>query len=362
MPFGLKNAPIVFQRLMAKIKNLTESDDMLHYMDDILIGAQTADELLQKMKRVFDALRTAGLTLNPKKCIFAAKTLPFLGHQLTPNGIQPGEIKTLAIRDFKRPTTVTDLRRFLGLSGYFRKCVPNYAIISEPIRQLLRKDAKFRWSESQEKAFNDLKSCLTKMPVLIAFDQDADHQLHTDASSHGLAAVLMQKSNDCWKPVAFYSRSMSDTENKMHSYELETLAVVEGLERFRYYIYGKTITVVTDCSAVKNTMTKRNLIPRIARWWLRIQDYAINIEHRSEQRMTHVDALSRVEVSRNAKPASLRVLKANIDDSDWLYSMQLQDSKLKEIIDKLKQNDKQIKKEFVIEHGRLYKRVNEQKL
>ena len=98
------------------------------------------------------------------------------------------------IQDFKRPTTVTDVRRFLGLSGYFRKFVPSYAIISEPIRQLLRKDAKFRWSESQEKAFNDLKSCLTKMPVLIAFDQDADHQLHTDASSHGLAAVLMQKS------------------------------------------------------------------------------------------------------------------------------------------------------------------------
>ena len=137
---------------------------------------------------------------------------------------------------------------------------------------------------------------------------------------------------------------------------------MEGLERFRYNIYGKTITVVTDCSAVKNTMTKRNLY--IARWWRRIQDYAINIEHRSEQRMTHVDALSRapVEVSRDAKPASLRVLKANIDYSDWLYSMQLQDSKLKEIIDKLKQNDKQIKKEFVIEHGRLYKRVNEQKL
>ena len=150
----------------------------------------------------------------------------------------------------------------------------------------------------------------------------------------------------------------------MHSYELETLAVVEGLECFRYYIYGKTITVVTDYSAVKNTMTKRNLLRRIARWWLRIQDYSIDIEHRSEQRMTHVDALSRapVEITRDAGPATLRILKTNIDNNDWLYSMQLQDSKLNEIINTFKSNDKQIRKEFVIEHGCLYKRVNEQKL
>lgn len=287
MPFGLKNAPVAFQRLMAKLKNSTEPGDMIHYMDDILVGAETKLEMLEKLKRVFEVLREFKLTLNPRKCGFFKRTVTFLGHQLTQDGLKPGIAKTSAIVNFKTPVNISDVRRFLGLSGYFRKFVPAYAVISEPLRKLLRKDEPFNWGESQDSAFQELKNALITEPVLTSYDVNTQHQLHTDASSIGIAAVLMQDVHGSWKPIAYYSRSTSPTEKHFHSYELETLAVVEGLERFKYYIHGKFIKVLSDCSALKTAMSKRDLIPRIARWWLRIQDFDIDIEHRSEQQMSH---------------------------------------------------------------------------
>lgn len=364
MPFGLKNSPIEFQRLMAKLKEKTRPGDMIHYMDDILIGAENETEMLEKLNRIFAVLREFKLTLNPRKCEFFQRSITFLGHRLTGDGIQPGEIKTDAIINFKCPENITEVRRFFGLSGYFRKFVPAYAIISEPLRKLLRKDEPFNWTEDQQTAFLKLQNILVSEPVLTAYDVNAQHQLHTDASSIGLAAVLMQNVNDTWKPVAYYSRSTSPTERHMHSYELETLAVVEGLERFKYYVFGKPIKVITDCNAVKTAMTKKDLIPRIARWWLRIQEYDIDIEHRSEQQMCHVDALSRKpnEQSRELEPATLQVDKVDIDINDWLFSMQLQDQKLQEIAKKVGDKDKEMQKCYVLDHGRLYKIHNQQKL
>lgn len=309
-------------------------------------------------------LKQFKLTLNPNKCEFFKHTVTFLGHQLTPNGLKPGAVKTSAIINFKTPENITDVRRFLGLSGYFRKFVPAYAVISEPLRKLLRKNEPFKWTENQQTAFQELKNALTTEPVLTPYEVNAQHQLHTDASSIGVAAVLMQNNQGSWKPVAYYSRSTSSTEKNWHSYELETLAVVEGLERFKYYICGKLIKVISDCSAVKTAMEKRDLIPRIARWWLRIQDFSIEIEHRSEQHMSHVDALSRMpnEEPKSIEPATLRIDKADIDEGDWLLSMQLQDEKLQEITNKLHSKDKGIIKLFVLQQGRLCKLSGSNKL
>ncbi|XP_036325107.1 uncharacterized protein K02A2.6-like [Rhagoletis pomonella] len=242
MPFGLKNAPVVFQRLIVKIKESVKSDDMMNYMDDILIGSQTINEMYEKLHRVLSALRGADVTLNIQKCEFLKHTIEFLGHELTPDGIAPGLAKTLSIRDYKTPTGVTEVRQFLGLSGYFRKFVPGYALIAAPLNRLLRKNETFVWTEYQESAFNKLKTILVSRPVMTAFRVDAEHQVHTDASSVGLAGVLLQKENENWKPVIYYSRATTDAEKKYHSYELETLAVVESVERFRYYIYDGALT------------------------------------------------------------------------------------------------------------------------
>ena len=170
MPFGLKNAPIAS---LTKVKDLTKINDMVHYMNDILIEANTSDYLLKRKE-------------------FSSRYEKLL----TPDGIRPGKIKTAAVNDFRQPIKVTEVRRFLGLSGYFRKFVPSYAIISDPILKLLKKYENFHWGSSQEQAFNELKSALTKMPALCSYDPNAEHQIHTDASSIGLAGALMQRIDD----------------------------------------------------------------------------------------------------------------------------------------------------------------------
>ena len=143
----------------------------------------------------------------------------------------------------------------------------------------------------------------------------------------------------------------------MYSYELGTLTAVEDLERFKCYIYGIPVKVITNCSTVKTAIDKRELIPLIPRWWLRIQDYDKDIEHRSKQHMAHVDALSRMssEESCDIEPATLRIDKADIDSGDWLFNMQLQDTELQELVKKFHDNDKEIRKRYVLHHDRLHK-------
>jgi len=129
-------------------------------MDDILIGSQTFDEMYEKIERILKVLKECGLTLNLEKCELYKQSITFLGHQIHEEGISPGEIKTNAIRMFPKPANVTDVRKLLGLTGYFRKFVAGYAIISALLRILLRKDQPFSWKAPQEQAFDELKKCL----------------------------------------------------------------------------------------------------------------------------------------------------------------------------------------------------------
>ncbi|XP_041449446.1 uncharacterized protein LOC121404234 [Drosophila obscura] len=355
-----ETAPAVFNRLMAELQKRVQKGDMIHYMDDILIGSQTFDEMYEKLERILQVLQECGLTLNLDKCELFKQTITFLGHQIHADGISPGEVKTNAIALFSTPSNVTEVRQFLGLSGYFRKFVAGYAIISDPLRTLLRKDQTFKWEQPQQDAFDELKRRLKSKPVVTSYRLDAEHELHTDASAVGLAGVLLQKDEDQMKPIAYYSRATSKPEKNYHSYELEALAVVESLERFKYYIYGKRIKVVTDCNALKTSMEKRELIPRIARWWLRIQEFDIDIVHRAGTQMNHVDALSRApfEDAHELDTASLQISKTIIDEADSLFAIQLQDEKIQKIVAEMNIDKKSETDEYVIEQDRLFRKYD----
>ncbi|CAB3248119.1 unnamed protein product [Arctia plantaginis] len=190
------------------------------------------------------------------------------------------------------------------------------------------KDAAWEWSDAQETAFLALKKSLINRPILAIFNQNAELELHTDASKVGVGSMLLQRvqgSNDL-KPVAYYSRQTSPEEKIFHSYELETLAVICSLKKFRVYLLGKTFKIVTDCSALRSTFQKRDLIPRIARWWLLLQEFDCSIEYRAGAKMAHVDALSRnpvaVECSQILEQAPMIMA---ISDEDWLLTLQLGD-------------------------------------
>lgn len=370
MPFGLVNGCAVFQRAMNKIVEVLRKKKVVvvAYIDDLILPGQDEDELLEKFEMLLVVLRDEGFTINLRKSHFFKQSVCFLGFEVSVNGVRPGELKTKAVSDFPTPTSVHSVQQFLGLSGFFRRFVQDYSIIAEPLFRLLKKDAEFLWREEQEKAFRIIKRLLVERPLLVLYDPNAEVELHTDASSIGLAGILLQKCEGVWKPVSYFSRKTSKAEAIYHSYELELLAVVASVERFRQYLIGRFFVLRTDCSAIRDTYAKKEMNPRIARYFLKMLEYDFRIEHRSGTRMQHVDALSRSPIE---EPAEIETIAENImvleiSNTDFLVSMQRQDERLIEIINKLSRDplcdeDRQIHDNYVFENHRLYRKVDERK-
>lgn len=370
MPFGLVNAPSVFQSIMNEVARRLPSGEIVTYLDDTIIPSMTIEEGLARLERFLQVIKEVGLTLRMEKCHFLQTRTRFLGHNIEKNIVQPGDTKVKAIQEFKPPSDVHEVRRFLGLTGFFRKFVKNYAAISKPLTQLLKtkENPKFEWGNSQVTAFDDLKHRLCSEPVLAMYDVRCRHEVHTDASSVGIAGVLMQEGlhDKVLRPVMYYSRHCTEAESKFSSHELEVLAIVESLERFRMYIMGKLIRVVTDCAAVTTTKLSKELVPRIARWWLKVQEYDIELVHRPGVQLAYVDAMSRApcEPSREVPVVTERTMRIEVDRDDWLLTMQLQDPKLQRIIKVLNgtekaDDSKQISSMFELQNGRLYRKVND---
>lgn len=352
MPFGLANSPAVFQRLMDRIFSSLRHDKVLPYIDDVLLPTESVEEGLDLLKVVLEIIKEAGLTLNLEKCFFLQTEIEYLGYEISEKGIRPGIKKIEAVSEYKEPNNIHELRMFLGLTSYFRKFVPNYARIAHDLYRLLQKDVSWEWGPEQQKAFTELKKVLTTRPILSIFRRGGDIEVHTDASSKGLAGILLQKQDGKLKPISYFSRKTSREEAMYHSYELETLAVVESLRRFRIYLVGNHFKVVTDCSAVRYTFQKKDLTPRIARWWLLIQEYDMEVEHRPGKSHSHVDALSRCPV----EPTRIADINA-VDVFDWIVCLQNQDEKIRIIKMKLESGEaeSELKNNYKLKEERLYR-------
>lgn len=367
MPFGLTNAPAVFMRLVDLIIRNTKNKNIIAYMDDIVLFGKDFNELFNLFESFLITCLEMKITFKLKKCEFFVHNITYLGHIITDKGIYPGEVKIQAIVNYRRPVNVREVKQFLGLTGYFRKFVENYAVIAYPLNQLLRNNVEFIWGTNEETAFQNLKKKLSEKPVLVIYNPDQDHELHTDACQTGLAGVLIQVCSLGFKrPVAYFSRQTSSLEQKYHSYELETLAVVESMERFRFYLLGKHFKVITDCNSLKDTANKQNIIPRIARWWLRIQEFDFECIHRPGTQMTHADALSRnpYENAGDVDVAGCDMLIIGMNETDWIATIQRQDNSIKEIIERLEseKNDntrKNLEKEYVLKNNRLFKKTKD---
>lgn len=366
MPFGLTNAPAIFMRLMSQILKKINDRRVYNYMDDVIIVTKTVSEALEVLHKVFSVFEEANITLNIKKCSFFMDNVNYLGHRIGKDGIKPGDHKIEAIKQYPKPTSVKEVRQFLGLTGYFRRFIPAYANIASPLNSLLRKNSEFNWTTLQQQAFEKLKNLLISEPILVIYDPHENHEVHTDACATGLAGALMQNDNGSQRAVAYFSRSTTELERKYHSYELEALAVVESLERFRYYLIGKKFVVVTDCNSLKLTQEKQNIVPRIARWFLRIQEFDFTIQYRSASQIEHVDALSRATSIEQppVEEVAEKVMLVEMAESDWVAVLQLQDPELlqiKEIMEKSVPNrdkEKHYAKEYQIKEDEFLRRPN----
>lgn len=296
MPFGLKTAPLKFQRYVNDVlADLIKTGDIVAYMDDFLIATRTIEEHFEVLRKAFRLLVENKLELRIDKCEFLQTEINYLGYHISERGVSPASGGVEAIAKYPVPQDVRGVQSFLGMCTYFRKFVQGFSIIAAPLYELLRKNSDFRFGKEQLQAFEMLKHKLMSAPVIAIYSPHDQTELHTDASSIGFGAILLQrkKIDDKWHPVFYFSKRASETEGKMHSFELETLAIVYALRRFRVYLYGIKFKIVTDCNSVALTLKKKDVNPRIARWALEMSNFDYTIEHKSGNNMRHVDALSR---------------------------------------------------------------------
>lgn len=298
-PFGLCISPMSFLRFIADVfKDLIQRKIVFPYVDDLIIPGIDDVDAFERLRETLNVAAKHGLNINWEKCQFLKTRIEFLGYEIQNGQINPGQNKIKAMQRFPKPTCCKEVQSFLGLSGYFRRFVKNYARITQPLSDLTKRDTKFVWKNEQECAFATLKSILATKPVLRIYDPTAITELHTDASKEGYGAILLQKRVDekMFHPVYFYSRKTTDTEKRYHSYELEVLAVINAIKKLRVYLFGIKFKLITDCDAFKRTLSKKDLSPKVARWALMLEKFAYEVEHRHGSRLKHVDALSRAPV------------------------------------------------------------------
>ncbi|XP_076652416.1 uncharacterized protein LOC143358826 [Halictus rubicundus] len=285
VPFGLANSPAVFQRFInAVFRKLIAENIVMAYMDDLIIPSADERSGLEKFKIVLDTAARATLVINWGKCRFLQPKVEFLGHIIENGMVRPSENKTKAVRHYPNPRTVKQLQSFLGLAGYFRKFVPQYSLMARPLTKLLKAGVAFEFGEEQSDAINELKAMLSSSPVLKLYSPTAETELHTDPSKFGFGAVLLQRDREDGKlhSVYYSSGKTTDAEARYSSYELEILAVVKALKKFRIYLLGIPFKIITDCKAFALTMNKKDLCVRVPKWALLLEEFDYTIEHRTD--------------------------------------------------------------------------------
>ena len=323
LPFGISSAPSIFQRIMETL--LSDLPHVCVYLDDILISGTSEADHLQNLHLVLQQLENAGLTLKKSKCKFRVSSVEYLGHIIDANGLHPSESKVKAIRDAPTPTNVTELKSFLGLLNYYHKFLPDLSTILAPLHQLLRKDAKWIWSQTQDKAFQHSKSLLQSSSLLVHYDEKKPLILSCDASPYGLGAVLShQMENNTEKPIAFTSRTLTTTEKKYSQLEKEALAIIFAVRKFHDYLYGRNFTLYSDHKPLQYILGESNQIPtptlpRIQRWAITFSTYSYTIKHKPGTQLANADALSRLPLPDTPKfvpvPADIKLLLNHLAES-----------------------------------------------
>lgn len=299
MPFGLRNAPGTFQRLMNYVLRDLIGKFVAVYLDDIIIYSKTYEQHIDHLNQVFEALRTAGLKIKLKKCFFCLPEIEFLGHVVGRNGIKPDPKKVDKVLNMPAPTNISELRSILGLFSYYRRFVKDFSRHAKPMLELLAKDKSYKWEKRQQNAFEYLKKRLVEAPILQYPDFNKPFILLTDASGTGLGAVLAQLDDEGKERViAYASRALTPAEKNYPITEQECLAVIWAVQHFDQYLQLQPFKIVTDHSALKYLQSsKMPKSSRRARWMMELQQYNFEIVHRPGKENANADALSRVMVN-----------------------------------------------------------------
>ncbi|BHF70274.1 hypothetical protein SprV_0301332400 [Sparganum proliferum] len=297
MPFGLCNAAATFQRLMQVVLAHLYPQQCLVYLDDVIVFGRTIAQHNQNLYAVLEALREAGLRLNPQKCQFLRHQVSYLGHEVSAAGIRVAPEKIDAIRSWPTPQTPTEVRGFIGLASYYRRFIANFAGIARPLHRLTEKGRRFLWSEECQTAFDGLKARLTTAPILRLPNVSADAPpfiLDTDASAFAIGAVLSQADDSGQeKPLCFASKTLSKPQRNYCTYRRELLAIITFIKQFRPYLLGRPFVVRSDHKALQWLQNTKDAEGQLARWQEILQEYKFTCIYRSGKQHANADALSR---------------------------------------------------------------------
>lgn len=336
MPFGLRNGAQTFQRFMDEVTN--GLDFVYVYIDDILVASKNETDHKDHLRRLFQKLSNYGINIKASKCVFGVPEIEFLSHKINENGVQPSDLKVVAIREFPQPTSLKSIQRFLGMVNFYNRFIPNLAEILAPIHShtaflvALSKNDKekrklknnFPWPDECKKAFNSTKEALASATLLTFPSQDGKYAISADASNIAIGAVLEQVVDNQWKPLAFFSKKLQPAEEKYSAFDRELLAVYSAIKHFRYFVEGRSFTVFTDHKPLTTALTtKTERSPRQTRHLDLISQFTSDIRHVRGKSNIVADTLSRFCDTDmiNFTGIDLKYLKQLQDNDNELFTL-----------------------------------------
>lgn len=294
---GFRNSPADLTKLLDRIfRDL--HPQVYHYVDDFIIVSETFDEHMAILQEVARRLRAANLTVSNEKSLFCHKKLTFLGYVLSESGLQPNSERIQPILSYKRPETVRDIRRLIGLVNWYRRFIPGVAELLAPLTDLTKGTTKnsqqrIEWTNEIEGTFEKIQSILASEPILAMADYAKPFRIYSDASLTAGSAVLTQLQDGQEKVIYYHSVKFSSTQQNYSATERELLSVLAGVEKFRPWIDGVKFEVVTDHASIKWLQNLKEPHGKLARWAVRLQAFDIKFIHRPGKQMELPDALSR---------------------------------------------------------------------
>ncbi|GJX64110.1 transposon ty3-G gag-pol polyprotein [Tanacetum coccineum] len=291
MPFGLTNAPSTFQSLMNEVFSEYLRRFVLVFFDDILIYSQAMEDHTLHLRTMLDIMRHHKLYANRSKYVFGTDKVEYLGHVIFAKGVATDPSKVEAMSKWPVPTTLKQLRGFLGLT-YYRRFIQGYASISRPLTQLLKK-ISFQWTSDYQTAFEQLKQAMVSAPVLRLPDFDKEFTLETYTSGVGLGAVLLQEGH----PIAFLRKTLSSKHQLMSTYEKEFLAIVYALKKWRGYLLDRHFKIKTNHFSLKYLLDQRMSTPTQLKWLQKLMGFDYEIQYKKGVENVTAGALSRLQSS-----------------------------------------------------------------
>lgn len=295
MPFGLKTAPATFQRILSGVLRRNGlSDFCINYLDDILVFSKSYEDHVSHLRMLFNCIYKEGFRLSFRKCNFAKQSIEYLGHVLSSDYVKPLNDNLISIQNFPIPSTTRHIKQFLGKINFYRKFIPNSASLLEPLHNLLRKRTPFVWSTQCQISFDTVKTLLTSEPILAIFDRTKSTLIYTDASGIGVGAVMKQKQDDGFeKPVAYFSRKLSEAQRKKKAIYIEAYAIREALRFWRYWLLGHRFTVITDHKPLEHLNLKARTDEELGDLAHELLQYDFDVIYRPGSYNSEADCLSR---------------------------------------------------------------------